>query len=597
MKLKTRLKVILLIVLIGAGGIVLFFFIFKDKKGNLNSPPSSNFQDRKVEISKDSDLEKLTKIPIETKPISIITVGDLMLSRNVGNAMNERNDYHFPIKNTRDFLRSADLTFGNLECPICEGRKIGIHEMSFRADPETLETLTYGGFDVMSLANNHTMNFGSQCLEDTFKYLNKADIDYVGAGEDFQNSHKALTKNINGHKIAFLAYNDSDVVPSSYFATSSTAGTNEMDIQQLKKDINKLKAYSLEPTAIIVSMHSGTEYTSVPNSRQKKFAHAAIDYGADIVIGHHPHVVQHIEKYKGKFIIYSLGNFIFDQMIFENCTKELAAKLTVEDDGIKEVEVVPVRMKKFVETNIAKGQEKEEILNIINYKTEQQPKILFENEKYKTECRDVLKDTVLKSKVITIETLKNKKQHKLWNAENEELSVVQSNGQLYVLPYVQSNSQSYEPLFSTDPDWTISDFEIANVDNDPQQELLVAFWRVGDYGKKLEGMRDKRGDNLSSHLFVYKFEDNETKLKWGGSTVDYPIIDFEIADVDNDKENELVVLEGRYNDFDKNEMNGKSIALWGWNGWGFTKEYRMRNMTISDFWVSGDEVYISGNMK
>jgi poly-gamma-glutamate capsule biosynthesis protein CapA/YwtB (metallophosphatase superfamily) len=339
------------------------------------------------------DIESLEAVPYSSDEISLIAVGDFLLDRNVGRAMKERNDYHFPIKNTKHILESADITFCNVECPVCEGREIGITERSFRADPETIEVLTYGGFDIVSLANNHTMNFGGDCLAKTFDYLNDAGIDYVGAGTNFENSHKPLIKDVNGVKLAFLAYNDSDVVPDYYFAGEDSVGTNMMDIEQLQKDIKKVQDGKYgEYDLILVSMHSGTEYTPVPNYRQKDFAHAAIDAGADIILGHHPHHTQHIEQYEGKYIIYSMGNFVLDQMACSDCTKELLLNITLTKDSVKEVEVIPIRQKNFCETNVAVGSEKAEILGIINFETELRTYFSYENGEFVQKQRDVLVD-------------------------------------------------------------------------------------------------------------------------------------------------------------------------------------------------------------
>lgn len=119
-----------------------------------------------------------------------------------------------------------------------------------------------------------------------------------------------ITEEGKPFKVGFLAYNDADVVPESYHAATDHAGSNIMEIQKLKEDISQNREMV---DLLVISMHSGTEYAKTANSRQTEFARAAIDNGADMVIGHHPHVLQPIEVYKGKYIFYSLGNFIFDQ--------------------------------------------------------------------------------------------------------------------------------------------------------------------------------------------------------------------------------------------------------------------------------------------
>lgn len=191
----------------------------------------------------------------------------------------------------------------------------------------------------MSLANNHTPNYGQAGLQDTFDALDQAGIDYVGAGIDAARAHQPIIKTVNHIKIGWLAYNDSDVVPASYAAAETHAGTALMDITQMQNDALALKN---QVDLIIISMHSGTEYQFTPNSRQTAFARAAIDAGADLIIGHHPHVVQSTEYYQDKLIIYSLGNFVFDQMWSQETRQGLIAEIVLNKRGVQSVEYHPV---------------------------------------------------------------------------------------------------------------------------------------------------------------------------------------------------------------------------------------------------------------
>lgn len=535
-------------------------------------------------------VEDLTSIPYYVKSTSLIAVGDFLLDRNIGNRMKELNNYHFPIENTKYILESADLTFCNVECPICEGSKIGITQVTFRADPETVEALIYGGFDIVSLANNHTMDFGKNCLIKTFDYINNAKIDYVGAGRNLEEARKPFIKEINDLKIAFLAYNDSDVVPSFYFASENSAGTNMMDIDRMKEDINKLQQGEFgDIDLIIISIHSGTEFTPVPNSRQISFAHAAIDAGAEIVLGHHPHVVQHIEQYQGKYIVYSMGNFVLDQMRWENCTKELLLNISLSKNAVEEVEVIPLRMKNFCETNVAVGAEKDDILEIINFQTELQPYITFKDGKYIQNERDILSNLTIDSSNAqeTLEEKLNSHEKKRWIIEGEQLlEVVKFEKHLYII-------QNDKIIWKLRKDWSIADFEIGDFDNDKNDELAIVLWRVGDHGKPFDGQETKRGYKSSNHMFIFDFSDGEVRTNWGSSTIDLPIVDFDIADIDNDGNNELVVLQGTYKDFDENQLAGKTISIWEWNAEGFSNEFRSEKLEIEDMWISRNMVYLT----
>lgn len=264
--------------------------------------------------------------------VTMIAVGDMMLSRAVAKRMRQHG-YDYPFASTSEFLRSADITFGNLETSITPGPEVQPFEMSFRADPESATALRDAGFDVLSLANNHTPNYGETGLQDTIRYLDEAGIVHVGAGRDME-AHQPKFVTANGIRFAFLAYNDRDVVPASYEAGETRLGTAFMRIDRMQAAVQGARQFA---DIVIVSMHSGTEYELFPNDSQTAFARAAIDAGAEIVIGHHPHVVQTREEYKGKYIFYSLGNFVFDQMWSQDTREGLALKIVFTKEGVSDV--------------------------------------------------------------------------------------------------------------------------------------------------------------------------------------------------------------------------------------------------------------------
>lgn len=294
----------------------------------------------------------------ETKPVSIIFVGDVMLSRNVDAKIKKYKDYNYPYKNVKDYLQTGDIVFGNLETALTPGKAIQTNQMTFRADPENALALKENGFDILSLANNHTPNFGEKGLKDTINSLEKADIKYVGAGNDSLAKAPA-TSTINGLKFAFLAYNSPDVVPSTYQAGATRYGTNFIDITKMQEAVKKSKTDS---DFVIVSMHAGVEYKNTPNQYQTTFARKAIDAGADLVVGHHPHVIQTVEKYKNKYIIYSLGNFIFDQMWSQNTKEGVMAKITFDKSGIINTEFKPIIIYDYSQPKIVDGKDAERIM-------------------------------------------------------------------------------------------------------------------------------------------------------------------------------------------------------------------------------------------
>jgi len=281
---------------------------------------------------------------VKPPEVTLVAVGDMMLSRAVATRMH-RFGYDYPFASTTDFIRSADIAFGNLETPITSGPEVLPFEMSFRADPEAAAALQEAGFDVLSLANNHTPNFGEKGLEDTVSYLDEVGIVHAGAGTDFE-ANQAGFIDAKGVRFAFLAYNDDDVVPASYEAGDDRLGTAFMHIERMERAVQEARTLA---DIVIVSMHAGDEYEPFPNDSQVAFAHAAIDAGAELVLGHHPHVVQTMEVYKGKRIFYSLGNFVFDQMWSQETREGLVVKVVFTKEGLKNVTFHPVRIEDYAQ--------------------------------------------------------------------------------------------------------------------------------------------------------------------------------------------------------------------------------------------------------
>lgn len=291
---------------------------------------------------------------ITNPEVSLIAVGDIMLSRVVGSKMKKYDDYHYPFLKTAEVLQKADLTIGNLESPFTPGREIQTGEMVFRADPEAVAGLTYAGFDILSLANNHTLNFGTEGLNNTFRYLKEVKIDFIGAGEAISDAYQFLIKEVNGIKFAFLAYS---------YAGSNSSLVAFMDLDKMEKAVKEAKK---KADFVIVSMHAGVEYVFIPNNQQIEFAHKAIEAGATLVIGHHPHVVQRVEKYQEGYILYSLGNFVFDQMWSQETREGLISQIFFDSAGIKRIEFYPTIIEDFVQPRFADDLEQERIINRLN---------------------------------------------------------------------------------------------------------------------------------------------------------------------------------------------------------------------------------------
>lgn len=320
------------------------------------------FSTGKIGALKNRLKEKLTQ-QLEKPEWSFIAVGDIMLARHVGRRMITAGNWNLPFLKTASFLKSADITFANLESPFDEGGQKIFAGMVFGADPQSVSGLTTAGIDIISLANNHFGNQGRSGMIYTFQLLAQNGIEFVGAGENSTKAHEAKILDVKGLKIAFLAYDGVDSTPQSYVAGPNFPGLAKWDINQLKKDIENAK--KLKPDLLVVSMHAGNEYVYQPRQDKIDFARSAIDASADLIIGHHPHSIQMIEKYKGKLIFYSLGNFVFDQMWSEKTKEGLVVKLTFVGDDIKTLDLIPVYIVDYNQPRLTSQQKATEILNHI----------------------------------------------------------------------------------------------------------------------------------------------------------------------------------------------------------------------------------------
>jgi poly-gamma-glutamate synthesis protein (capsule biosynthesis protein) len=284
--------------------------------------------------------------------VSLIAVGDIMLSRSVGRTVALQGP-DYPFANITSYLKSADFVFANLETPISAGPPVPDGDFSFHSDPSVVKGLVDAGVSMVSIANNHVPNAGTQGVIDTINYLDQADIGHAGAGSNEAAAEAPYYFQKNGIHFALLAYNDKDVVPADYSAGVNHPGTNFMDTAKVTRNVAAAKENA---DIVIVSMHAGHEYHDIPDVDQVNFAHAAIDAGADIVIGTHPHVVQPVELYKGKYIIYCLGNFVFDQGFSYEVEHGMTVKLDFDKAGLTSIQYNPVVIKNLSQPELLTDQ-------------------------------------------------------------------------------------------------------------------------------------------------------------------------------------------------------------------------------------------------
>lgn len=264
--------------------------------------------------------------------------GDILLDRGVESVISKEG-LDYPYENIRSLLKKSDIVMGNLECtlskmgtPVLKNR-----HLTFQASPENAAELKRAGFTLLNLANNHAMDFGSEGLVETLEALQKNHLLWVGAGRNKEESLKPLTINKGDTVIGFLSF--SAFPPEGYFYFEDRPNIAHINETSLSTSIEQAKENC---DILLVSFHWGKEFDFYPNEQQKNWAHRAIDHGADMVVGHHPHVLQGMEQYKGKMIFYSLGNFIFDKQIPRDTDKTIIVNVQIENKQIIQADIIPV---------------------------------------------------------------------------------------------------------------------------------------------------------------------------------------------------------------------------------------------------------------
>ena len=232
--------------------------------------------------------EQTAPEPVRTH---LVLGGDVMLSRHVARVARERNDPAFPLRDIAPVLQAADIAFVNLESPFSDRGAVVERGMIFKAEPEMIAALEVAGIDVVSTANNHARDQGSYGVEFTLDWLERHHIAVTGTARSAEAAHAGVVVERNGLKFGFLAYTYDQ---SNGNHADSDDRVAVMDAARMREDVARLAARA---DAIIVSMHAGAEYSPKASARQVAFAHAAIDAGASVVVGHHPHVVQPWERY------------------------------------------------------------------------------------------------------------------------------------------------------------------------------------------------------------------------------------------------------------------------------------------------------------
>jgi poly-gamma-glutamate capsule biosynthesis protein CapA/YwtB (metallophosphatase superfamily) len=283
------------------------------------------------------------------KTVTLIATGDVLAARMVNLKSIQAQDFTWAFAKTAERLSMGDLTFINLETPLLENCPTQTTGFIFCGDPRHVEGFKKAGVDIVNIANNHIGNYGLAGVEETEQILNSAGFKISGRSDP-------SVIEVKGQKFAFVGFNEVDLQPG--------INLSEPHIVQEKMLLAKAQA-----DVVIAAFHWGAEYTYEPTWHQRELAQLAIDAGADVIIGHHPHWFQSIEVYKNKPIVYSHGNFIFDQEWSKETKEGIVGKYIFYDGELIDIEFWPVLIENYGQPRWMEGSEKERVLKLLKEKS------------------------------------------------------------------------------------------------------------------------------------------------------------------------------------------------------------------------------------
>jgi poly-gamma-glutamate synthesis protein (capsule biosynthesis protein) len=274
----------------------------------------------------------------------LAAVGDVMLDRALGDVV-ATGDIGFPFAFVADIFHNADYAIANLESALGDRGEPTAKSYTFRAPPEAAQSVALAGIDLVSLANNHALDFGPQALLQGMALLEQQGVSTVGAGEDSERARRPQLVTLNGLTFAFLAYVNVPVEGRApYFDTAAwTAGPQSPGMAWASPDVITADVSDIRESVdhVVVILHSGYEYVPAPSPEQVAASRAAIDAGAALVIGHHAHILQGVEFRGDGAIVYGLGNFAFN---IDGSPETAILNAWFDRRGLRQIRFIPARI-------------------------------------------------------------------------------------------------------------------------------------------------------------------------------------------------------------------------------------------------------------
>lgn len=514
--------------------------------------------------------------------VSFCAVGDILLDRGTRSMIRQHGVDH-PLAEVKEFLTGFDLAYANLESPVsARGRSTG-KLYCFRGDTNFFAGVVKAGFDVISIANNHTVDWGQTAFSDTRDIIERHGLLPVGYGAASEVNPAIVEK--NGLRFAFFA---SVGLPlRGVVWPLGLSGPCQADIATLASAIRDIRP---EVDFIIAGMHWGEEYKYRPMTDNVSWAHKLIDAGADLVVGSHPHILQSIEFYKGRLILYSLGNFVYDQhKIYQRQSGIFAC--VFRKGAIDSAAFIPVYLNEF-RPGLVKGNEFDSIA----------ARMAEISRDYRTRFRSAsdrlfITDTALGNQIpvpIAQQTVSGRRvavfrqsveygvnygPNELGLRSGEEIKDAafipdKDCPALVLISGPPRSGNNRLVLFRIEPaeirpvalpqqdcrPWKVVCFDL---DTDSVPEIVIGGLRKGPFQP-----------SFKNYLFVYEWRDSTLIFKSRSTKFLLPLTDFIFADINADGLKELIALE-----------NGSDVVAYQWCGYGFYG-YKNLNRTWPDKWLN-----------
>jgi len=468
--------------------------------------------------------------------VSVIAVGDTLLGRGVSGESD-------PLGDAAGWLGEADLAFANLEGVLVkegtarQASEGGPQPILLSAAPNAVDDLVHAGFDMVSLANNHSLDYGADGLRETADHLREAGIDVFGLASE-GGTADPLFREVDGLRLAFLAFN-AVADPNPELACppdgECSPGPASWDANSSTEAIARARAAA---DAVIVSIHWGYEYQPQADPGQERIAQALLDAGADLVVGHHPHVVQGFTIQDGQVTAYSLGNFLFDQSQGETA-HDLALRAFFDEQGLRAVQALPLDSRL-----------KPRLLTMAEAESWLEP--LLPQSRFAYAC-DVDGCTAVEAPLAskggrTVDgrffagqiDLTGDGKPETVHREGEQITVYEDGSAIWESPEV----------------WRVMDVALGDPNDDGRYEIALAIRQ-----KDAEGYE-------RSQLYIVGYRGGRYDLLWGGRPLADPVQELAVGDVDGDGIDELVVIE------ELADGSTQAISVWRWSGWTFTLVWR-----------------------